>query len=117
MLLENVSYTTEGALACKHVSGSEPFALGHYPGNPIYPGVQALQLMLDLSRHLLRHEGQGAPTRIRITRTQYLDMVRPGDVLEIEARIGKRSAGQIRIAAHISASGVLKTRGTFDYEF
>lgn len=117
MLLENVGYTSYGARACKHVSGSEPFALGHYAGNPIFPGVQSLQLMLELSGGLLRLEGKGAPRRTRITRTQYLDVIRPGDVLEIEVEFGKRDEAEIRINARINAGGVLKTRGTFDYEF
>lgn len=117
MFLENVSYTPHGAHARKHVSGSEPFALGHYAGNPIYPGVHSLQLMLELSGGLLEREGKGAPSRTRITRTQYLDVIRPGDVLEVEVEIGKRDETEIRITARICANGVLKTRGTFDYEF
>lgn len=115
-MLEELNFETDRATGRKYVSGSEPFALGHYAGNPIFPGVLSLQLMLDLSDALFRQNGLPQPTKMRITRTQYLDMVRPGDVLEVEVDIKKRDEKQISVSARVSSAGVPKARGTFSYE-
>lgn len=117
MFLEQFSCGVDHASGRKYVSGSEPFALGHYAGNPIFPGVLSLQLMLDLSDALMRQNGLPHPTKLHVKRTQYLDMVRPGDILEIEADISKRTEKLITVSAKVTSGGVPKVRGTFSYEF
>ncbi len=72
--------------------------------------------MLDLSDVLVHQNGVTHPMKLHIKRTQYLDMVRPGDVLEIEADISKRSEKNITVSARVSSAGVAKVRGTFSYE-
>lgn len=116
MFLEEFNCGTDHATARKYVSGSEPFALGHYAGNPIFPGVLSLQLMLDLSDALVRQNGLTDPIKLHVKRTQYLDMIRPGDVLDIEADISKRSEKHITVSARVTSAGVPKVRGTFSYE-
>lgn len=37
----------------KPIAGDEPYLSGHYPGNPVYPGVFQLDLCCDLIRATL----------------------------------------------------------------
>jgi len=100
----------------KYVSGSEPFALGHYAGDPIYPGMLTLELMLQLADRLLLSEAGRQPGRTLIARAQYLDMVKPGDELEINAAVRKRTERRLQIYVRVSVAGIPKTRATIEYE-
>ncbi|MBL7132998.1 MAG: UDP-3-O-[3-hydroxymyristoyl] N-acetylglucosamine deacetylase [Phycisphaerae bacterium] len=76
------------ALAVKNVSINEPFFQGHYPGQPIMPGVMIVEAMAQLSGILvgrrLEHTGKVA-VLLSMDRVKMRRPVRPGDQLVIEA--------------------------------
>ena len=60
------------------VTGDHPCFEGHFPGDPVLPGVAHLQLLLEAARR-----GSGVPQTIRAVRTiRFRRIVRPGQVLE-----------------------------------
>ena len=75
------------ALAVKNVSINEPFFQGHYPGQPIMPGVMIVEAMAQLSGILLgrrlEHTGKVA-VLLSMDRVKMRRPVRPGDQLMIE---------------------------------
>lgn len=72
----------------KNVSMNEPFFQGHYPGQPIMPGVMILEAMAQLSGILLsqrlEHTGKVA-VLLSMDRVKMRRTVRPGDQLLLEA--------------------------------
>ena len=76
------------AVGVKNVSINEPFFQGHYPGQPIMPGVMILEAMAQLSGVLLsqrlEHTGKVA-VLLSMDRAKMRRPVRPGDQLVIEA--------------------------------
>ncbi|MVF21245.1 hypothetical protein EVC37_06490 [Methylocaldum sp. BRCS4] len=62
------------------VSGEQPVFTGHFPGNPILPGV----LLLAFARKALT-ETYGRPCRVRrIVRQKFLAPVLPSQTVQVE---------------------------------
>lgn len=87
------------AAALYHVSGSAGFILGHYPGDPLFPGVMSLHLMQTLAEGYVSVRA-GAPRRATgLKRVSYLDLVRPGDVAVVECDPPKPAPGGAQTVA------------------
>ncbi len=76
------------AVGLKNVTINEPFFQGHYPSQPIMPGVMILEAMAQLSGILLsrrlEHTGKVA-VLLSMDRVKMRRTVRPGDQLILEA--------------------------------
>jgi len=76
------------AVGIKNVSINEPYFQGHYPGQPIMPGVMILEAMAQLSGILLsrrlEHTGKVA-VLLSMDRVKMRRPVRPGDQLILQA--------------------------------
>ncbi|MHC4295155.1 MAG: 3-hydroxyacyl-ACP dehydratase FabZ, partial [Planctomycetota bacterium] len=72
----------------KNVTINEPFFQGHYPNQPVMPGVMILEAMAQLSGILLsrrlEHTGKVAML-LSMDRAKMRRPVRPGDQLILEA--------------------------------
>jgi UDP-3-O-[3-hydroxymyristoyl] N-acetylglucosamine deacetylase/3-hydroxyacyl-[acyl-carrier-protein] dehydratase len=90
----------------KNVSINEPFFQGHYPGQPIMPGVMILEALAQISGILLsrrlEHTGKVA-VLLSMDRVKMRRPVRPGDQLILEAeRLHVHSrTGHCRCKAYI----------------
>ena len=76
------------AVGVKNVSINEPFFQGHWPGQPVMPGVMILEAMAQLSGILLsrrlEHTGKIA-VLLSLDRVKMRHLVRPGDQLILES--------------------------------
>ncbi len=81
-------------VALKNVSFNEPFFQGHFPENPIMPGVLQIEAMaqaggiMELYARKLRSNSRTEEQTILfmgIDNVRFRGMVRPGDVLRIQA--------------------------------
>ena len=76
------------AIGIKNVTINEPYFQGHYPGQPIMPGVMILEALAQLSGILLsrrlEHAGKVA-VLLSMDRVKMRRPVRPGDQLKLEA--------------------------------
>jgi UDP-3-O-[3-hydroxymyristoyl] N-acetylglucosamine deacetylase/3-hydroxyacyl-[acyl-carrier-protein] dehydratase len=76
------------AVGVKNVSINEPFFQGHWPGQPVMPGVMILEAMAQLSGILLsqrlEHTGKIA-VLLSLDRVKMRRLVRPGDQLILES--------------------------------
>lgn len=94
------------------VSGSDLFALGHYPGNPVYPGALMVDRMLAMAGTLARQATGTATRAVSVKRVQYLDVVVPGDVVVLEVSVLEQDAGQVTCQATASVGGNDRVRAT-----
>jgi UDP-3-O-[3-hydroxymyristoyl] N-acetylglucosamine deacetylase/3-hydroxyacyl-[acyl-carrier-protein] dehydratase len=92
----------------KNVSMNEPFFQGHYPGQPIMPGVMILEALAQVSGILLsrrlEHTGKIA-VLLSMDRVKMRRPVRPGDqlLLEAEARHVRTRTGHCYCRALVGA--------------
>lgn len=77
-----------------------PVFAGHFPGNPIIPGVQ----LLDRAKHII--ETQCGVLLCGIQAAKFLSPAGPGKALELEYRLAeKQIAFEIRCGERKIASG------------
>jgi 3-hydroxyacyl-[acyl-carrier-protein] dehydratase len=74
----------------KNITADEPHFKGHFPGQPVMPGVLMVEALAQLSGILIlgkeEHRGKMA-FFASITDTRFRRMVVPGEVLTLEAEI------------------------------
>ncbi len=79
-------------VAVKSVTYNEPFFTGHFPGNPIMPGVLIVEAMAQTGGVLAMSMMDGDPADyltyfMRIEQARFKNMVVPGDVLVFDLRL------------------------------
>jgi 3-hydroxyacyl-[acyl-carrier-protein] dehydratase len=83
-----VEYTGERCVALKNVTINEPFFTGHFPGNPVMPGVLQIEAMAQASalHAALRFGRLDQPIAVylaTIDRAKFRRPVVPGDQLSL----------------------------------
>ena len=79
-------------VAIKNVTINEPYFNGHFPGNPVMPGVLQLEAMAQAAGIvMLRRTTNGGKTAFFMSadKVKFRKPVRPGDQLTINAKITK----------------------------
>lgn len=83
----------ESAIAYKHVKESEWYFKGHFPGNPIMPGVLITEALAQTGAVaiLSMDENKGKNALFGgIDKMKFKKIVVPGEVLKLEVKIIKR---------------------------
>ncbi len=87
--------------ALKNVSINEPFFQGHYPGNPVMPGVLQIEAMAQAAGVLmLRRISTEGKTALFMScdKVKFRRAVRPGDQLIINVKMTKSRGNKIGVA-------------------
>lgn len=85
--------TLDYLTAIKNVTINEPFFMGHFPGNPIMPGVLILEALAQSSAilsNLSRQPKEGYEFLhffAGIDKARFKQVVTPGDQLRLEVRL------------------------------
>lgn len=78
-------------VAVKNVSIEAPYFVDHFPGRPVFPGVLMLEAMAQAAGALIERslwqleQRRVLPMMQGVRRARFLQMVRPGDQVLIEA--------------------------------
>jgi UDP-3-O-[3-hydroxymyristoyl] N-acetylglucosamine deacetylase / 3-hydroxyacyl-[acyl-carrier-protein] dehydratase len=93
VMLDRVVEMTDNTLvAIKNVTINEPFFQGHYPGNPVMPGVMQVEAMAQAAGILLLRQQSGdGKTALFMScdKIKWRKPVRPGDQLRISVKLTK----------------------------
>ena len=108
----------ESAIAYKNVCINEPFFQGHFPENPIMPGVLIVEAMAQTGAVavLSLEENKGKNALFGgIDKLKFKKQVVPGDVLKLEVKIIKRK-GPIGVGEAIATvDGKLAAKGELTF--
>ena len=89
---------TESAVGLKNVTMNEPHFQGHFPGNPIMPGVTIVEAMAQTAAVMIGTslgltDGNLNVYFMAIDNCKFRRMVVPGDVLEMHLETTRGKAG------------------------
>ncbi|MDE2789442.1 MAG: 3-hydroxyacyl-ACP dehydratase FabZ [Paracoccaceae bacterium] len=112
LLIDSVEqiHLGESAVGVREVSAEEPYFAGHFPGNPIMPGVLIVEAIAQTAavlviRSLDMMDANLIVYMMTVDRCRFRKLVRPGDRLELHVRI-LRSRGKVwRVQGHAMVDG------------
>lgn len=120
LLIDTIEELEEGvrALGKKCVSMNEPFFQGHFPGNPVMPGVLIMEALAQVGAVaiLSKPEFQGHTAYFAgIDKARFRQKVMPGDVLFLETTIikAKGPIGVGKAVAKVNDKTVAEAELTF----
>ena len=118
MLVDRILEINDEGTYCrglKNVTMNEPFFQGHYPGNPIMPGVLIIESIAQVGAACLMKNPQLAgriPLIGSIEEAKFRRMVKPGDQLIHEIKILWVKGGVGKMEAEATVDGELAAKMT-----
>lgn len=117
LLVDDVCEVEGQAIGHYHVRGDEFFLQGHFPGNPIVPGVILCEILAQSACVLLKDqmmEGK-LPVYTGLNHVKFRSPVKPGDTIETRCHI-KRSKHPFYFAeGTVSVDGRLCVSAEFSF--
>ena len=121
LLIEESYIDEEGVGHSKYrIKEDEFFTRGHFPGNPIVPGVIQCEIMAQSCAILVKDDIPGHMTLYAgLDHVKFKNMVRPGDLCEITAKlVSRRNAGASSLffcSAKLEVNGKLCCKGDLSF--
>ena len=117
LLIDESEIDADGVCHARYrVREDEFFCRGHFPGNPIVPGVIQCEIMAQSCALLVKDEIQGKTTLYSgIDKVRFKNPVRPGDLCEITATLKNRRASIFYCQAELRVNGNLCCKGELSF--
>ena len=117
LLVDEIDIDSEGVCHSKYlVKDDEIFCRGHFPGNPIVPGVIQCEIMAQSCALLVKDEIKGKTTLYTgIDNVRFKHPVKPGDLCEVTATLKNRRGTVFYCDAVLKVAGQLCCRGELSF--
>lgn len=115
LLVDRVLESGEGeAHAIKNVSINEPFFAGHFPHEPVMPGVLIIEAMAQASLFCMQHDmPEGATGYLAgVEGARFKRKVVPGDTLHLHARLEMLRRGIGKTTCRAEVDGEIAAEAT-----
>lgn len=118
LLIEEIVSETEDSILCrKTFRADEFFVQGHYPDEPIVPGVILCECGAQAGAALIAtrisDETGGVPVLTRLGDARFKKIVRPGDTVELDVSIDEELSGAFFLTAKVLLEGKVAVRFQF----
>jgi 3-hydroxyacyl-[acyl-carrier-protein] dehydratase len=126
VLIDSVlDYTDSTLTAVKNVSINEPYMQGHFPGNPIMPGVLMVEAMAQASTVLafkyiegnvsmadmVKYFATGNILFVGADQVRFKRVVRPGDQLHVHSTLTRHARNLFDFDTQITLNGIIVCEG------
>ena len=101
-------------VASKHIDPQAPFFAGHFPGDPILPGVFLVEAAAQTAGVMMGAAGTAPGSQKRlaaINQFKFQKPVRPDAMVEIETRLLVEREGMALVSAVITVAGEVVASG------
>ena len=102
----------QSLVAVKNVTINEQFFQGHFPGNPVMPGVLIIESLAQAASILILSSPQFQGKTAYMTgidNAKFKRMVKPGDVLKLHVTFGKLRANMGSVLVEAKVDGKTAT--------
>lgn len=118
LLVDEVVERNENRIvARKTFRADEYFFQGHYPNQPIVPGVILCEASMQAGAILLAQhmpaDGSGVPVATRLNNVKFRRVIRPGETIEMEVELVERLADAFFMQVKVTCDGTVAVR--FDF--
>jgi 3-hydroxyacyl-[acyl-carrier-protein] dehydratase len=113
LLVDELTLDADGiGYGTYRIREDEFFCRGHFPGNPIVPGVILCEIMAQSCTCLMLDDLPGhLPVFRGIDEVKFKQSVHPGDLCETICRVDEKKAGIYFCSASLHVGGKLCCRG------
>lgn len=113
LLIEEATIDEQGVAYSKYrIKDNEFFTQGHFPGNPIVPGVILCEIMAQSCAVIVKDEIPGHMTLYAgLDNVRFKNAVHPGDLCEVTARLDSRRGLLFFCSATLKVDGKLCCKG------
>ena len=117
LLIDRITALEPGKVvhAIKNVSINEPFFQGHFPGQPVMPGVLILEAMAQAGGFLVLNSIENPESKLMyftgVNQSRFKKIVTPGDQVIFEVRLDKFKMGTCKIHGIASVDGIQVAEG------
>ena len=104
----------ESVTALKNVSVNEPYFMGHFPDEPIMPGVLVIESAAQACSLAIEADGTDESTiyvLIKVKDFKFVKPIIPGDTMIINCKKTMGSAGLYSFAVTISVNDKVRAKG------
>lgn len=113
-----IEMTDTGAVGIKNVTVNEPFFQGHFPGNPIMPGVLIVEALAQVGcvMALSMEENKGKlGVFTGMNHFKFRRQVKPGDTLRLEVNLISMRHGMGKADAKATVEGEVAATGEISF--
>ncbi len=126
LLIDRILQIEEGVrgVGVKNVTISESYFKGHFPEEPVMPGVLIIECMAQTAAMVFGYKHEADPGTGSIPGIRYMAMIQsmkfrkkviPGDQLIIEVRVVRRFGPLVKVAAEAQVRGEVVASGTLTF--
>ena len=119
LLIDEVNLNEDGsATGYYRVRGDEFFLQGHFPGNPIVPGVIQCEMMAQSACIMFADKMRGGsctPLYTGLDKVRFRGMIKPGDRIRIDTRLIRASHPLYKLSGEVSVEGKKCMSGEFSF--
>lgn len=119
LLVDRITEITDDKIikGYKNVTINEPFFQGHFPGEPVMPGVLIVEAMAQVGGMLVKRLADDLENKLvfflGIDKVRFRQVVRPGDRLDFEVELLRPSMKAAKLAGIARVEGKEVARAEF----
>lgn len=117
LLIDSIDIGRDGVCHAQYrIKEDEFFCRGHFPGNPIVPGVIQCEIMAQSCALLVKDEIKGRTTLYTgIDNVRFKHIVKPGDLCEVTAKLKSKRGPMFFCEAVLTVDGKLCCKGDLSF--